>query len=168
MCFGEQQVQKVEQQLTRLMPRAPHSVRPCAGRFGDKIGLEMCELCPIGHFQQLTNGTSCPGCPAAHFQANVGQAHCVACPENFYIQEESQSGCTACAPGTYSLAAADECLSCSQELDFERGVDMSNIPSVQYCTACTGMSVRILQGKNARTAMSGRHLLCVLWRGRCA
>lgn len=107
----------------------------CEGRYNDGVIPEMasaCTACPSGQFQDVIGQIQCKDCPASKYTATDGQSNCTACPDNFFKGGTSALGCEQCATGMYSMQGAHVCLECNQ-------VDLSSVPSVDRCEACTGM-----------------------------
>lgn len=89
----------VEVELNELITKIPFLGVVCGVGLYLKEGL--CELCPPGTFNNLTNATACFDCPAGTFNPDRGASHV--------------SQCIPCPSGTFSLQKSQICINCSSE-----------------------------------------------------
>ena len=108
------------------------------GKFSEKVGVVVCQKCPMGKYSngdgQISDSTckdcgrgkyldeegktSCLDCEAGKYQTDQGNTICLDCEAGKYQTEHGAEECFECAAGKYSeiLAARDPstCLNCTQ------------------------------------------------------
>ncbi|GMH61433.1 hypothetical protein TrRE_jg7742, partial [Triparma retinervis] len=74
-----------------------NACEPCA---------EVCEICPIGKYNDAKDGSQCTICPAGRFNSNTNstaQSDCENCPVGRYsVEDATVAECTVCNVGRYN------------------------------------------------------------------
>ncbi|XP_028407565.1 uncharacterized protein LOC114530190 isoform X2 [Dendronephthya gigantea] len=93
-------------------------ISPCSfGKFLNKV-VELCQACPVGHFQNKSNyvATKCMPCPMDYYTGRLGSQNCTKCSNDgitIVTGATARSECIGrCEPGYFLNKTQRECQKC--------------------------------------------------------
>ncbi|XP_046561005.1 uncharacterized protein LOC124270025 [Haliotis rubra] len=128
---------------------------------------ELCELCPVGYYQDTTGSTDCKQCPIGFSTLKEGSFNetqcfemcgpghvsptglvpCSSCPRGTFQPDTGNKSCTACPPGlTTETAASDTQTDCvARDITMEGPVtlNMTSVAQSDICEFTLGMWVKV-------------------------
>ena len=86
----------------------------CQPGSSSDTGLEPCQACPVGFYQNTPGASSCTKCSPGSYSASIGTSSCDVCPAGKYSGASGSTGCTDCLAGTAATKTfSDTCKRCS-------------------------------------------------------
>ncbi|XP_071104117.1 sushi, von Willebrand factor type A, EGF and pentraxin domain-containing protein 1-like [Haliotis cracherodii] len=103
---------------------------------------ENCELCPLGHYQDITGSTECKKCPAGYTTLQQGRFNASQCKEMCkpgYLSANGLSPCSPCRRGRYQPEYEQKsCIQCPIGLTTEKVASSSQSQCISYDVSIEG------------------------------
>ena len=78
-----------------------------AGQYQDAKGADDCKLCDAGRYQNAAAAPSCKACSTGQYQWASGKLSCDECPEGWAQSQTGQTNCVECQQGQYQDAKGE-------------------------------------------------------------
>eukprot|EP00935_MAST-01C_sp_MAST-1C-sp1_P001397 g1397.t1 len=89
-----------------------------AGKYQDREGQPTCKACSKGRYSAATGAASeatCINCASGQYNAEKGVGECTACPAGYYQSGTGKRACKGCEAGKYSgISAFAACIDCTK------------------------------------------------------